>query len=165
MISSSMQTRIGARASRQAAAGLARSGSHILIGPLPNLPRLSCAVAAHQHQILSAKLFSTSSKNGLRDFFPAKDTPHIQKTKPAWPHHGYTVEEMLAVEPAHRVPRTLSDKAAWKIVRFARYWMDKATGMGRDQQVDPKHPTTAVKAEKPLTESQWVRLIRPIIPT
>jgi len=34
--------------------------------------------------------------------------------------------------------------------------MDKATGMDRQQQVDKKHPTTAVLAEKPLTEAQWL---------
>ncbi|KAG6065674.1 Alternative oxidase, mitochondrial precursor [Claviceps humidiphila] len=66
------------------------------------------------------------------------------------------MEEMLAVEPVHRKPRNMSDWAAWKIVRFARFWMDKMTGMGRAQQVDKKHPTTAVVAEKPLTEAQWL---------
>lgn len=110
-----------------------------------------------QDQTLPKHFFSTTSTNQLRDFFPSKDTPHIQRTKPAWPHHGYTMEEMLAVEPVHRKPRNMSDWAAWKIVRFARFWMDKMTGMGRAQQVDKKHPTTAVVAEKPLTEAQWVR--------
>ncbi|KOS20786.1 Alternative oxidase [Escovopsis weberi] len=46
--------------------------------------------------------------------------------------------------------------ASSRIVRFARYWMDKAIGMGRDQQVDKKNPTTAIKAQKPLTEAQWL---------
>ncbi|KAG5967202.1 Alternative oxidase, mitochondrial precursor [Claviceps arundinis] len=109
-----------------------------------------------QDQTLPKHFFSTTSTNQLRDFFPSKDTPHIQRTKPAWPHHGYTMEEMLAVEPVHRKPRNMSDWAAWKIVRFARFWMDKMTGMGRAQQVDKKHPTTAVVAEKPLTEAQWL---------
>jgi hypothetical protein len=34
--------------------------------------------------------------------------------------------------------------------------MDKATGMERDQHSDKSKPTTAVVAEKPLTEAQWV---------
>lgn len=63
--------------------------------------------------------------------------------------------------PAHREPRGMGDWAAWKIVRFARYCMDKATGMDRAQQVDKKHPTTAVEASKPLTEAQWVRILLP----
>lgn len=50
----------------------------------------------------------------------------------------------------------MGDWAAWKIVRFARYCMDKATGMDRAQQVDKKHPTTSVEASKPLTEAQWL---------
>lgn len=106
----------------------------------------------------SRRPFSTTPVARLRDFFPPKDTPHILRTKAAWPHHGYTMDEMTAVLPAHRPPRTLSDRVAWKIVRFARYCMDKATGMDRDQQVDKKNLTTAVKAEKPLTEAQWVSL-------
>jgi hypothetical protein len=103
------------------------------------------------------RLFSTTPATYLKDFFPAKDTPHIKTTKPAWPHKGYTMEEMLAVEPAHRQPRVFSDWAAWKFVRFARFWMDIFTGVKPEQQSDKKNPTTAVVASKPLTEAQWVR--------
>lgn len=106
--------------------------------------------------IASSRLFSTTPKSQLRDFFPAKDTPHIQKTKAAWPHPGYTMEEMLAVEPAHRQPRNFSDWAAWKIVRFARYWMDLVTGMSKAQKPSDKKNPTSVAAAKPLTESQWL---------
>lgn len=166
MISTTVQSR--AHVSRQAIK-LARSANHALVGSPLGL-RLTCLSAAQQRQIIaSPRLFSTTPRNNLKDFFPAKDTPHIQTTKAAWPHHGYTMEEMVAVEPAHRQPRNFSDGAAWKIVRFARFWMDKATGMGRDQQVDKKNPTTSVVAEKPLTEAQWVRFIsyvmRPSTPT
>jgi hypothetical protein len=101
------------------------------------------------------RAFSTSPVNHLRDIFPAKDTPHIKTTKPAWPHPGYTREEMLAVEPAHREPRVLSDLLAWKLVRLARFWMDIFTGIKPEQQSDKKKPTTAVGASKPLTEAQW----------
>lgn len=99
---------------------------------------------------------STTPRNCLRDVFPAKDTPKIQTTPAAWPHHGYTYEEMKAVVPAHRAPESLADWVAWKVVRAARWGMDKATGMDKRQQVDKNHPTTAVLAEKPLTEAQWV---------
>lgn len=104
----------------------------------------------------SCRSFSTTPAAHLRYFPPPKDTPHIKTTPPAWPHHGYTMEQMEAVVPAHRPPRTLGDMAAWKTVRFARFWMDKATGMDRAQKSDKKNPTTAIKAEKPLTESQWL---------
>lgn len=67
------------------------------------------------------------------------------------------MEEMLSVETAHREPRTFGERVAWKLVRFARFWMDKVTGMEREQRVDKNHPTTAIVAEKPLTEAQWVR--------
>lgn len=148
MISTTVCTR--ATASRQAVQ-LAKtlSLSHTLYGPA-TASRLTCgACQAPRH-------FSTTPANQLKDFFPAQDTPQIKTTKPAWPHQGYTMEEMKSVVPAHRAPRGFADWAAWKTVRFARYWMDKATGMDREQQVDKKNPTTAVAAEKPLTEAQWV---------
>lgn len=102
------------------------------------------------------RYLSTTPRNQLRDFFPAKDTPQILTTPAAWPHHGYTFEEMRAVVPAHRQPEGFADWAAWKVVRMARWCMDKATGMDRKQQVDKKNPTTAIVADKPLTEAQWV---------
>lgn len=125
------------------------SSSSSLLG-CPAVLRVGCA-ASQQH-----RLFSSTPATQLRDFFPVKETAHIQKTKPAWPHHAQTYEEMAAVVPAHREPRTKGDWVAWKIVRLARWCMDKATGMDREQQVDKKHPTTSVVAQKPLTEAQWV---------
>jgi hypothetical protein len=55
------------------------------------------------------RVFSTSPMHQMRDFFPAKETEQIRETLPAWPHHGYTEEEMLAVVPAHRKPVTWGD--------------------------------------------------------
>jgi hypothetical protein len=68
----------------------------------------------------SKRSFSTTSVNQLRDVFPAKDTPYIRQTPPAWEHPGYTEEEMLAVTPGHRSPETVGDWVAWKLVRLAR---------------------------------------------
>lgn len=120
---------------------------------LTTTPRLACATALHSSP---ARLFSTTPAPQIRDFFPQKETNHIRKTPPVWPHHGHTMEEMLAVTPAHRPPRGLGDWAAWKIVRIARWNMDFFTGMSRKQASDPKNPTTAVVADEPFTESQWV---------
>jgi hypothetical protein len=120
---------------------------------LGHAPGLRCGIGA---ACQAPRAFSTSPVNHLRDIFPAKDTPHIKTTKPAWPHPGYTREEMLAVEPAHRKPRVLSDLLAWKLVRLARFWMDIFTGVKPEQQSDKKQPTTAVGASKPLTEAQWL---------
>lgn len=68
----------------------------------------------------AARSFSTTTPNQLRDIFPAKETAYIRQTPPAWPHPGYTEEEMLAVTPAHRSPKTVGDWLAWKLVRMAR---------------------------------------------
>lgn len=154
MISSAVCTRT------QAPRHLAR-GASAVYGSLSSSPlglRLSLA-GAITYSPSSPRHFSTTPATQLRDFFPPRETKFIQTTPPAWPHPGYTAEEMHSVVPAHREPRGFADWAAWKTVRFARYFMDKATGMDAKQKVDKKHPTTDVVAEKPLTEAQWVRTL------
>lgn len=113
--------------------------------------------AIHQTQHgQSPRSFSTTPPSRLKDFFPPKETELIRTTPPAWPHHGYTYEEMLAVEPAHREPKTIGEKVAWKLIQFCRWGMDVATGLQPEQQVNMKHSTTSTAASKPLTEGQWV---------
>ncbi|KIW27816.1 alternative oxidase, mitochondrial [Cladophialophora immunda] len=113
-------------------------------------------VPRNARKLASAREFSTTRIAQLRDFFPAQETKFIRQTPPAWVHHGYTEEEMLNVQPAHREPKTMGDWFAWKLIRFCRYWMDVATGLRSEQQVDKKNPTTAVEAARPLTEAQWL---------
>ncbi|KAK2613991.1 hypothetical protein N8I77_000855 [Diaporthe amygdali] len=115
--------------------------------------RLSATSALSSNQY---RHFSSTPKNSLRDFFPAKETENIRVTPPAWPHHGSTEAEMLAVEPGHRPPVTLGDKFAWYLMRACRWGMDAVNGLSKDQKTDKKSPTTAVVAEQPLTEAQWL---------
>lgn len=112
----------------------------------------------HQQHVTpsTSRSFSTTRATQLRDFFPAKETEHIRLTAPAWPHPGYTEQQMHDIVPDHRAPRTVGDWAAWKFVRLARWFMDRATGLGSEQQVDKKNPTTSLVADKPLTEAQWL---------
>lgn len=100
--------------------------------------------------------FSSTPANHLRDFFPVVETENIESTRPAWPHHGYTEAEMLAVVPGHREPVTLGDHVAWKLIRFCRWGMDLVNGLSPEQKTDKNKPTTAVIAQKPLTEAQWL---------
>jgi hypothetical protein len=104
----------------------------------------------------NGRSFSTTSATQLRDFFPEKETKFIQRTPAAWPHHGWTEEQMASVKVGHRKPETFSDWWAWRFIRMARWCMDRATGLSSEQQVDKRNPTTAVVAEKPLTEAQWL---------
>ncbi|KAK7923163.1 Alternative oxidase [Apiospora marii] len=104
----------------------------------------------------NSRAFSTTPDCKLRDFFPVKETEHIRQTLPAWPHHGYTEQEMLDVVPDHRPPQTMGERVAWKFMRFCRWGMDFTTGMQKEQKVDKANPTTAVTAIKPLTEAQWL---------
>ncbi|KAK3943264.1 AOX1 alternative oxidase mitochondrial precursor encoded by the AOX protein [Diplogelasinospora grovesii] len=127
------------------------------VSVLGNPAALRAAAAAQQHQHGPApRTFSTTSAARLRDFFPPKETAYIRQTPPAWPHHGWTEQEMLAVVPEHRKPKNVGDWVAWKLVRLARWGTDLATGIRADQQVDKKNPTTALKATEPLTEAQWL---------
>jgi hypothetical protein len=70
---------------------------------------------------VGTRSFSTTKPHQLRAIFPRKDTPFVRTTPPAWPHPGYTEEELLAVTPGHREPKTMGDWVAWKLVRIARY--------------------------------------------
>lgn len=99
--------------------------------------------------------FSTTRASQLRDIFPAKETGYIRQTPPAWPHPGYTQEEMESVVPAHRKPETVGDWVAWKLVRMCKWWMDLATGL-KPAQKDANGATDARAVAKPLTEAQWV---------
>jgi hypothetical protein len=137
-----------------------------VVHPLPNANssilgysaglRLSGIYTSQHCSPSSARSFATTPRNHLKDFFPASETEFIRTTPPAWPHHGYTEEELLAVEPAHREPKTVGEWAAWKLIRLCRWGMDFVTGLSPDQQVDMKHSTTSTTASKPLTEGQWV---------
>lgn len=115
------------------------------------LAATSTASTPSQH-----RCFSSTPANHLRDFFPAKETENIRTTPPAWPHHGSTEAAMLAVEPGHRPPVTLGDRFAWRLMRLCRWGMDTVNGLSKDQKTDKKSPTTAVVADKPLTEAQWL---------
>ncbi|KAK0642078.1 alternative oxidase [Cercophora newfieldiana] len=42
------------------------------------------------------------------------------------------------------------------LIFFDRWAMDLATGMKSEQKADSRHPTTALVAQTPLTESQWL---------
>ncbi|KAJ9134106.1 Alternative oxidase [Pleurostoma richardsiae] len=150
MLSPRASTRLcsSAQAVQVGRAIIRTSSSSSLLGA-----RMACVTYQHHSP---ARAFSTTPANQLRDFFPAKETERIRKTPPAWPHHGYTYEEMVAVVPGHREPRTLGDKIAWRLIRTARWTMDKVTGLSDEQKTDKKNPTTAVVAAKPLTEAQWL---------
>ncbi|KAK3312236.1 mitochondrial alternative oxidase [Apodospora peruviana] len=85
-----------------------------------------------------------------------KNTTGLGSLPLTWPHKGWTEKMLLDVVPSHREPRTVGDRFAWRVTRICRWAMDFVTGMGPEQKVDSKHPTTAVAAHRPLTESQWL---------
>jgi hypothetical protein len=74
----------------------------------------------------------------------------------SWPHKGWDDDVVLQVTPSHRKPRTAGDRIAWRLTRVCRWAMDLVTGMGPEQKVDARHPTTSTHAMKSLIESQWV---------
>lgn len=158
MISATAQTKLSSCRVNLSTSTL-RHVSNTLNGHASLLP---CCGALIRTGPVSSRAFSTSPPQRMRDIFALKETNHIRQTPPVWPHNGYSREEMLAVTPAHRPPRGVGDWVAWKIVRVARWGMDTFTGMSRKQRSDPKNPTTAVAADEPFTEPQWVRAAPPI---
>ncbi len=82
--------------------------------------RVHCATY-RSHNGQSPRAFSTTNAAHLKDFFLAKETALIRKTPPAWPHHGWTEEEMSSIVAQHREAKTLGDKFAWRLVRTCRY--------------------------------------------
>ena len=96
------------------------SQGRIVLGSPAGL-RLAIAVSQSWQHGPASRPFSTTSAVRMKDFFPATETEHIRQTLPAWPHKGYTYQEMLDVVPGHREPVTFGDKFAWKFMRFCRY--------------------------------------------
>ncbi|GAD98695.1 alternative oxidase [Paecilomyces variotii No. 5] len=90
--------------------------------------------------------FSSTARSQLREVFPEYEGKElIRKTKPAWPHPGYTEEQLRSpvVGPAHRPPRNFSDRWALNLVKFARWCMDTATGFKYlPKTSDPNTPMT-----------------------
>lgn len=160
MLSTRASTRL---CSKQAAAQLSRV-TLLQASVHPHPTGFGTAYVYRAIAVNSPRHFSSTPASRLKDIFPAKETEHIRTTSPTWPHPGYTEEEMLAVVPGHRKPESWGDWTAWKLVGFARKCMDLATGMKPEQKTDKKNPTTAIVADKPLTESQWVRLTAKSIP-
>lgn len=99
------------------------------------LSRPAFTVLQHQH-LSSRRQFSTTNKSSfsksnnwlMKEFFPTQESPHINRTPPAWPHPVYTQEQMDAVIVAHREAKTWSDKVAMMMVRILRWGLDLATG-------------------------------------
>jgi len=107
-----------------------------------------------QHNV-AIRHFSSSPAPHLKDWFPRKETEHIRRTLPAWPHHGYTEQEMLSVVPEHRPVKTWGDWTAYKFVKLCRWGMDVSTGLRDVPKVDPATGKT-VMVPRILNESQWL---------
>ncbi|KAH9888193.1 alternative oxidase [Xylariomycetidae sp. FL2044] len=160
MLSTKVQSRLcspkqAVQLSRAAAASLSYINTSSTFGCPAGL-RLTLFTSSQNQHHGNTRSFSTTPVTHLREFFPPKETEHIRQTPPAWPHHGYTEQEMLAVVPEHRMPRTSGEWGVWYFMRFCRWGMDFCTGMKSEQKVDKKNPTTAVHTIKPLTEAQWM---------
>lgn len=76
----------------------------------------------------SPRPFSTSRPALIKEFFPKPETDKIRETAPAWPHPGFTKDQMEAVAFAHRDVRNWSDRVALAMIRTMRWGLDLATG-------------------------------------
>ncbi|RDL36700.1 putative alternative oxidase, mitochondrial [Venustampulla echinocandica] len=104
--------------------------------------------------------FSSTARTSLKAYFPEPETEKIRTSPPAWPHPGFTVEQMRDnVAYAHRQPRDFSDRVALTMVRLLRFCMDTATGYKHNVE-QPKKPgdANAVAETKPygMDERKWL---------
>ncbi|KAE9964204.1 Alternative oxidase, mitochondrial precursor [Venturia inaequalis] len=107
----------------------------------------SALTAYQQNPSLRTRNFHSTSVVQAKDFFPEPDTPHIKKTKTAWPHPIYTVEQMNQVAVAHRDTRNWSDKVALIAVKLLRWGLDTVSGYkhGKAQALHAQDPQEAQK--------------------
>ena len=90
--------------------------------------------AAHPLGLNTYRQFSTSRRSNIEFFPPAKDTPNIKETRAAWPHPQISEQQLQSIEGfVHRDCKTWSDKAAYGLVRTARWWMDLFSGYRHDE--------------------------------
>ena len=76
-------------------------------------------------------------------------------------HPVYTTEEMKAVEVLHREAKTLSDKFACNLVRFARWSFDFVSGY-KHKHIPPNHDMSLEELQKGgyiLSERAWLSRI------
>lgn len=104
--------------------------------------------------------FSRTSRYSLQDCNPEDDHELVKKTKAAWPHPEYPVDQIQTkISYAHRKPKDFSDRIALYMVRFLRFCTDFATGYKHDppstnSSVDGK----SVVEVKPyrMSERKWL---------
>ncbi|KAG9241153.1 aox, alternative oxidase [Calycina marina] len=105
--------------------------------------------------------FSSTSKVGLREYFPeSKHHGNVFKTKSSWPHPHYDeVALTKKIAFAHRKPRDLSDRIALSMVRLLRWGTDLATRYKHDVDFPKKvGDANAVTETKPysMSEQKWL---------
>jgi hypothetical protein len=115
---------------------------------------------------MQSRQFSSTSRTQLRAFFPEPETKHIAKTDAAWHHPVFNADDMRnKIFPAHRPPRSTSDKVALALIRTARWGMDFVTRYQHDDTVGQKvasNANTIVPTTKPyyMTPRKWlIRMI------
>ncbi|KAK9239381.1 alternative oxidase-domain-containing protein [Lipomyces kononenkoae] len=107
--------------------------------PIPTIPQ--------DEKLKNQTLESSGHKEKTSLLKPDK---HNYFTEAAWPHPVYTVEQMRAIDIAHREAMTLSDKVALFAIRCLRKMFDIATGY--------KHPKPGQEGmtEFRMTGDKWL---------
>ncbi|KAL2003703.1 hypothetical protein VTN02DRAFT_2734 [Thermoascus thermophilus] len=105
-----------------------------------------------QHQKgFGKRIFSTTPRPQIREFFPPPETEHIKDLESAWGHPIYTEKQMRDITIAHRQARNWSDWVALGTVRLLRWGMDFVTGY--------RHPPEGAKTVPKrfeMTERKWL---------
>ncbi|KAK9367609.1 alternative oxidase-domain-containing protein [Lipomyces kononenkoae] len=111
---------------------------------------------AQDESLRNQTLESSATKEKISLMKPDK---HNYFTEAAWPHPIYTVEQMRAIDIAHRETKTLSDRVALLAIRFLRQMFDIATGYRHPKPGQEGTPDFHMTGDKWLTRFVFLESI------
>ncbi|GAD93597.1 alternative oxidase [Paecilomyces variotii No. 5] len=116
-----------------------------------------------QRQTDNKRVFSTTPRTQIKEFFPPPETDHIRDLESSWAHpvptdnepfvpNRFTAKQMRDIKVAHREAKNWSDWVALGTVRLLRWGMDFATGY--------RHPAEGKEHKLPrrfiMDERKWL---------
>lgn len=133
------------------------TGLYLTSKPLIHAPRLACSISRRGLD----RNFSTTSTNHLqpKQWFPPPQDSKIEYAPAAWKHPVYTEEQMNNIKIAHRDAKTWQDKLAMRLMRTARFFMDKATGYTENSAHVDENGKLTKKGWLVMDERKWLTRI------
>ncbi|KAJ9195106.1 hypothetical protein DTO164E3_940 [Paecilomyces variotii] len=107
---------------------------------------------SQQQRTDNKRVFSTTPRTQIKQFFPPPETDHIADLESSWTHPVFTYQQMRDIKIAHREAKNWSDWVALGTVRLLRWGMDYVTGY--------RHPPEGQEHKLPrrfiMDERKWL---------